>query len=66
MLTCPKCGEYFGFGWPCVSELLLFMLWQGRWKCANCGIIVICDTQIVHLTDEQMNKIAEEYHNANL
>jgi len=66
VLVCPNCGEYFGYGYPCIHELILKLLWQGRWKCANCGKIIISDCQVIQLTDEQMDKIAEEYRNASL
>ena len=66
MLLCPRCGEDFACGYPCVHELILKLLLEGKWKCARCGQIIVSNQQLVELSNEQMEEVIMEYLNANL
>jgi len=60
MLSCPKCGESFTYGYPCIHELILKLLHSGRWKCSVCGTIVVSDCQIVQLNSNQVEALLEQ------
>lgn len=65
MFNCPNCGERFNYGWPCLHEFTLFLLTQGRWKCANCGSMVISDHQVVQLNNDEMEEAAKQMYGGN-
>lgn len=65
MLYCPNCRESFIYGYPCIHELILKLLYAGKWKCSRCKFIVISDCQLVHLTEEQIDGLAKNLENEN-
>lgn len=65
MFRCPNCGERFDYGYPCIHELILRLLYAGKWKCSKCGIIIVSNQQLVELNEDEMVEVVEQYNKSN-
>jgi hypothetical protein len=39
MMICPLCDNIWSYGWPCIAELQLYLMYSRQWKCSCCGIV---------------------------
>lgn len=62
MVKCPNCGEPFSYGWPCLYELMLFMLTHEKWKCSRCNSIILSDHRIAKIPDKEMEQLAIQFN----
>jgi len=66
MLTCPNCGEDFRYGHPNPSQLMLKLLFAGKWRCSKCGVVIVSDCKVIKRTIEEMDEIAQEVIDADI
>jgi len=54
MCTCPICGEFWSYGWPCQHELMLFIMMSDVWKCSKCKNVFYSQCKVVEKSEDDI------------